>query len=122
MLFRSWAKDSSTGLNSAASAFTLASTTPGSNSVLSAGTEGYNSGLTSTQTSGTGTVTVATAFVGGSAGRGGGLNTTLATLASSNGTANGAVLTLTNNAAINGTTPAATDYTYTITVVGAGLF
>jgi hypothetical protein len=32
------------------------------------------------------------------------------------------VLTLRNNVAINATTPAATDYTDTITVVGAGLF
>lgn len=116
-----WAKDSNTGLNSASAAATIASTTPGSNSTLSAGTEGYNTGVASSQTSGTGTITVAAPFVNG-ANQGGGLDTSLRTLASSNGTANNAVLTLTNHAAINAATPAATDYADTITVVAAGLF
>jgi hypothetical protein len=58
----------------------------------------------------------------GGASTGGGLDTTLRSLATSNGTANNAVLTLTNNVAIGATTPAATDYTDVITVVGAGLF
>ncbi len=116
-----WANDANTGLNSASAAYTIASTTPGSNSTLSAGTEGYNTGVTSSQSSGSGTITVAAPFVGG-ASQGGGLDTTLRTLASSNGTANNAVLTMTNNAAISATTAAATDYADTITVVGAGLF
>jgi spore coat protein U-like protein len=55
-------------------------------------------------------------------GKGGGLDTTLRALATSDGTAQNAVLTLTNNATIGALTPAATDYTDTITVVGAGLF
>jgi hypothetical protein len=117
-----WARDTNTGLNSASAPYTIASTTPGSNSTLVAGTEGYNMGATSSQVGGTGTITVAAPFVGAGAGQGGGLNTTLATVASSNGTANGAVLTLRNNAAISSSTPAAADYTDTITVVGAGLF
>lgn len=117
-----WAKDANTGLNSVSAASTIASTTPGANSTLVAGTEGYNTGVTSSQTGGSGTITVATGFVGGSTGKGGGLDTSLRTLASSTGTANNAVLTLTNNAAIASTTAAATDYTDTITVVGAGLF
>ena len=117
-----WAKDSSTGLSSASASSTIASTTPGSNSTLSAGTEGYNSGITQTQTSGTGVLTVAAPFVGGLTGKGGGLNTSLATIVLSTGTANNAVLTLTNNVAIGSTTPAASDYTDTVTVVGAGLF
>jgi hypothetical protein len=117
-----WAKDANTGLNSASAGYTIASTTPGSNSTLVAGTEGYNMGVTSAQTGGTGTITVAAPFVGGSAGKGGGLNTALATVATSNGTANNAVLTLTNNAAINGTTPAASDYQDIITLTAAGLF
>ena len=116
-----WAQDSNTGLNSASAAYTISSTTPGTNSTLSAGTEGYNTGVTSSQVGGTGTITVATPFVGGSD-QGGGLDTSLRTLATSDGTADTAVLTLTNNVAINVTTPAATDYTDTITVVGAGLF
>jgi hypothetical protein len=116
-----WAKDSNTGLFSASAPKTIASTTPGTNSTLSAGTEGYNTGVTQSQVGGTGTITVATAFVGG-ASTGGGLDTTLRSLATSTGTANTAVLTLTNNAAISAITPGATDYTDTITVVGAGLF
>lgn len=116
-----WARDSSTGLSSAVASHTIASTTPGSNSTLSSGTEGYNTGVTSSQVGGSGTITVATPFVGG-ANQGGGLDTSLRTLASSDGTADTAVLTLTNNASISALTPAATDYTDTITVVGAGLF
>lgn len=117
-----WARDSNTGLNSASAAATIASTTPGTNSTLAAGTEGFNTGVTSSQVSGSGAITVAVPFVGGSLGRGGGLDTSLRALATSTGTANTAVLTLTNNAAISAVTAAANDYTDTITVVGAGLF
>lgn len=117
-----WARDTNTGLTSPSTSKTIASTTPGTNSTLSAGTEGYNFGVTSSQTGGTGTVTVATPFVGTAAGQGGGLDASLRTIASSNGTANNAVLTLKNNAAISGTTPAAADYADTITVVGAAMF
>lgn len=117
-----WAKDSSTGLNSVSASKTIASTTPGVNSTLAGGTEGYNTGITSSQVGGSGTVTVTTPFVGGSAGRGGGLDTSLRTLATSNGTANNASLTLTNNAAISSITPAASDYKDTITIIAAGLF
>ena len=116
-----WAKDANTGLSSASASATIASTTPGSNSTLSAGTAGYNTGVTQTQTSGTGTITVSAPFVGGGT-NGGGLDTSFRSLATSNGSANGAVLTLTNHVAISTITPAATDYTDTITVVGAGLF
>lgn len=117
-----WANDTNTGLSSASAAHTIASTTPGTNSTLVAGSEGYNMGVTQTQAAGTGTVTVNSAFVGGSTGKGGGLDTTLRSVASSNGTAQNAVLTLTNNAAVSSITVPATDYTDTITVVGAGLF
>lgn len=116
-----WAQDSNTGLNSASAANTIASTTPGTNSTLSIGADGYNTGVTQSQVGGSGTITVAAPFVGG-ASTGGGLDTSLRTIASSNGTADTAVLTLTNNVAISPTTPPATDYTDTITVIGAGLF
>ncbi len=120
--WQAWAKDSNTGLSSAASATTIASTTPGTNSTLTAGTEGYNTGITSSQTGGSGTISIAAPFVGTGAGQGGGLDTSLRTLATSNGTANNAVLTIKNNAAISATTAAASDYTDVITVVAAGLF
>ena len=117
-----WAKDSNTGLASTTASNTISSTTPGTNSTLSAGTEGYNTGVTNSQVGGSGTITVAAPFVGSSAGQGGGLDTALRSLASSNGTADTAVLTLKNNVAIATTTAAASDYTDTITVIGAGLF
>jgi hypothetical protein len=117
-----WAKDSSTGLISATASYTIGSTTPGTNSTLAAGTQGYNTGITSSQGGGSGTISIAAPFVGSSAGQGGGLDTTLRTLASSNGTASAAVLTIKNNVAISALTAAATDYTDTITVIGAGLF
>ncbi|HSX29498.1 MAG TPA: hypothetical protein VLE73_02965 [Candidatus Saccharimonadales bacterium] len=117
-----WAKDANTGLTSPSTVKTIASTTPGTNSTLSSGTEGYNMGVTSSQTGGTGTITLDAAFDGTTSNHGGGLDTTLRTIASSNGTANNAVLTLKNNAAIAGTTPAAADYADTITVVGAAMF
>jgi hypothetical protein len=117
-----WARDATTGLNSPSTGHTLASTTPGANSTLSAGTEGYNFGVTTSQGGGTGTLSVAAPFVGTGAGQGGGLDTSLRMVTSSTGTASNAVLTLKNNAAISATTTAATDYTDIITVVGAGLF
>jgi len=117
-----WAKDANTGLTSATASATIGSTTPGSNSTLSAGTQGYNTGITSSQVGGSGTISIAAPFVGSSAGQGGGLDTSLRTLASSNGTADTAVLTIKNNVAIGNLTSAASDYTDTITVIGAGLF
>lgn len=118
-----WAKDSNTGLTSASAGYTIpANTYGGSPTTVVAGTEGYNTGVTSSQASGSGTLTVDPGFLSGGAGQGGGLTTALRSIATSTGTANTAVLTLTNNVAINGATPAATDYTDTLTVVGAGLF
>jgi hypothetical protein len=117
-----WARDANTGLTSATASSTIASTTPGTNSTLVAGTAGYNTGVTTSQVGGTGTITVAAPFVGTGTGQGGGLDTTLRSVATSTGTADTAVLTLKNNVAISATTAAANDYTDTITVVGAGLF
>ncbi len=117
-----WARDSSTGLNSSSASSTISSTTPGTNSTLVAGTTGYNTGITSSQVGGSGTITVAAPFVGTGAGQGGGLDTSLRSLATSTGPADTAVLTIKNNVAISPTVPAATDYTDTITIIGAGLF
>lgn len=116
------AKDTNTGLTSATASTTIASTTPGTVSTLSAGTEGYNMGVTSTITSG-GAITVDPAFASGGVNyKGGGLDTTSRLVATGAGVANAAVLTMTNNVAIKASTAAASDYTDTITVVGAGLF
>lgn len=116
-----WARSANTGLTSATASKTIASTTPGSNSTLTGTTEGYNTGITTSQVGGSGTISVPAAFTGGVA-QGGGLNTSLATVASSNGTADTAVVTIRNNVSISPLTPAAADYTDTITVVAAGLF
>ncbi len=121
-----WGKDSNQGLNSSSASYTLASNCSsgaGSNSTLSAGTEGYNLGLTFSQVGGSGTITIAAPFVGNATGKGGGLcSGNLQTLATSDGTADTAVLTIKNNAAINGATRAASDYTDLQTYVGAGMF
>jgi hypothetical protein len=125
--WQTWAKDLNQGLkSSSAGNYTIASNCSGSagtNSTLTNAAEGYNLGVESSQTGGTGTITVATPFIRSSTNyRGGGLCSALQTLASSGGTANNAVLTLYNSASIVGSTPAATDYTDTETVVAAGLF
>lgn len=102
----------------------IQTTATGGNRTLVAGTTDYNTGVTTSQTSGSGTIDIASyQFTGTAAGQGGGLSATaLQTLAASNGTANNAVLTIKNNVAINSIVAAATDYTDTITIVGAGLF
>jgi hypothetical protein len=125
--WQAWAKSALTngGLNSASAAYTIpsnCSSGTGTNSTLSAGTEGYNTGLTSSHAAGSGAITIATPFVGNATGKGGGLCGALQTIATSTGTATADVLTLTNNVAISAATAAATDYTDTITVVAAGLF
>jgi hypothetical protein len=119
-----WGSSANAGLKSTTINYTIASncsSNAGTNSTLSAGTEGYNLGLTKTD-GGAGTITIATPFVGGVAGKGGGLCTNSQILATSNGSANNAVLTLKNNAAISGSTPAANDYADTETFVAGGLF
>jgi hypothetical protein len=122
-----WANDTNAGLHSTNASYTVASNCSagaGTLSTLVAGTEGYNTGVTKTQVGGSGTVTLNSIFDDTTAtlGKGGGLCTAYQSLATSTGSADTAVLTLTNNAAIKGSTPAATDYTDTLTVVGAGLF
>jgi hypothetical protein len=124
-----WAKSAAAngGLTSASASYTIASTCNGgtqvgTNSTLSAGTEGYNTGVTSSHAAGSGTITVNSVFNGSSTSRGGGLCGTYQSVATSTGTASADVLTLTNNVAISAATAAATDFTDTITVVGAGLF
>ena len=124
-----WAADPAsggqTGLYSTTAAHQIAySPTVGSASAaLTTGAEGYNLGA---GTAGTGTctsVTDDTNFAsGGTAFKGGGLDNTLRSLAVSTGVANDCELPLTVNASISATTPPATDYAGTVTVVAAGSF
>jgi hypothetical protein len=120
-------KDSASGLNSATASNTIStncSAGAGTNTTLSAGTAAFNTSAAATsQTGGTGTVTIAPVFVGGSLGRGGGLcSTNYQTVASSSGSADTSIVTLTNNAAISNITKPASDYQDIETFVGAGLF
>lgn len=123
-----WAKDASAGLASSTASYTIpTSCTSGASAAiatLSAGNEGYNTGVTKSQVGGSGTISLNAAFdnTAATAYRGGGLCTNFQSIATSTGSADTAVLTFTNNASIKGSTPAATDYTDTITIVGAGLF
>jgi len=129
-----WGKDSNQGLKSASAGnYTIpsnCSSGAGTNSTLSAGTEGYNLGATVTaQGSGSGgtATTTGTGLVfdnaGGTAGKGAGLcSANYQSIATSNGTANAATVTMKNNAAISGVTKPGSDYTDLETFVGAGLF
>jgi len=118
-----WARDSNTGLTSAAAGHTISSTTPGTAATLTPGTEGYVLGVAATDAGGGGSVTVVPAYAGGAGDDdGSGLDTTYRQIASANGTANGDVLTLRGKAGIGTMTPAGVDYTDTWTIIGAGSF
>jgi len=120
-----WGSDSNAGLRSASQSYTIPSITPGTNATLTNGTAGYLTGIPSssiTQGSGAGITSVNSAYASSGIGNGSGLNTTQRELASSSGTANGASVTIKEYATINSTTPAGSDYSDTITLVGAGSF
>jgi len=130
-----WASDANTGLRSptaGTSGYTIASgnsngsIAPGTNTTLTSTHEGYVLAIPAaniTQGAGSGgTTSAATAFASSGSGNGAGLNTTPVIVASSTGTANSAIVKPLQYAAIAGVTPAGTDYTDTITYVGAGSF
>ncbi len=123
--WNAWVKSTNAGLTSANASKTIATagTIDGSPSSLSAGSEGYvlDVDLT-TDAGGGGTVTLAGEYNGGTTSAGGTLSTSFQSIASANGTANGDVLTLLPRAAISGITPAASDYTDTLTIVAGGNF
>lgn len=118
-----WVKDSNQGLISSAASKTIATsgTIDAAPSTLSAGTEGYALDVDLT-TNNSGSAAISAEYDGNTTAKGGTLASTLQTIASATGPANGDVITLIERAAISGTTPAATDYTDTLTVVGAGNF
>lgn len=90
---------------------------------LTVGTEDYGLGVTiNTDAAGGGTVSLDAAY-NGSGTQAGTLDpTTFRAIASANGTANGDIINLNGRATIAGQTPAASDYTDTITYIGAGRF
>jgi len=120
-----WGSDSNSGLRSASQNYTIPSVTPGTNATLSSGTAGYLTGIPSSsisQGSGAGVTSASTAYASSGVGNGSGLNTTPNLLASSTGTANGASVAVKEYATISPVTPAGSDYSDTITLVGAGSF
>lgn len=119
-----WMRSLNVGLTSASAATTIptAGTIDAAPSTLVAGTEGYVADVDLTADAGSGgTVTIDPEYDGG-ANAGGTLSTTYQPIASSTGPANGDVVTIVPKAAISGLTPAGTDYTDTLTIVGAGVF
>jgi hypothetical protein len=90
---------------------------------LSTGAEGYNVGAGTASGTTCTSVTTDTKFAnGGVQYKGGGLDGTLRSVAVSTGVADTCALPLKVNASISATTPAATDYASTVTVVAAGNF
>jgi hypothetical protein len=123
------------GLNSSSGKGALQSATAGNYKIagtsaagaashtLTNGTEDYGLATTiNTDASGGGTVTLDAAYDGTSSKAGTLDPAAFRPIASANGTANGDIITLVERATIAGQTPAASDYTDTLTVIGAGQF
>ncbi|HSX02755.1 MAG TPA: hypothetical protein VLI05_05590 [Candidatus Saccharimonadia bacterium] len=124
-----WAKDQYQGLHSATAGYTIntAGTVNGAPSTLSVGSEGYvlDTDLT-TDASGGCTLAIDPEYNGATVSQGGTLSGSFQPIASCTGaspaTANGDVITMIERATISGATPASSDYTDVLTVVGAGNF
>jgi hypothetical protein len=124
--------DNNVGLHSTAQNYTVASgntvgsVAPGATTTLTAGHEGYVSAITTSGivqgTGSAGTTSATTAFASTASGQGAGLNTSEEEMASSTGTASSASVPVKEYATIASTTPAALDYTDTVTLVAAGSF
>lgn len=123
-----WLRDgtAAVGLHSAGVNYTINPTTPGTavNVDTAPNTEQYVWGVSaSTQTAGVGTTTLAGAYdATGGTNDGSGVDASYRQIASGSGTTQDAVLTLTAAATISPITPAASDYSDTIQVIGAGNF
>lgn len=126
-----WAKDSQQGLFSATTNYTIptSGTVNGVPSTLSTGSEGYVLDTDMTTDAAGGCTLVGhidPEYDGSGSNQGGTLSANFQPIASCYGaspaTANGDVITLIERASIAGNTPAGTDYTDTLTVVGAGNF
>lgn len=122
-----WLRNADTnGLYSAGVAKDIAPTTPGTavNVDAAPSTEQYVWGASAlSQGTGAGTTTLSAAYdATGATNDGSGVDNSYRAVATSNGTAASAVVTLTASATISGITPAASDYTDIIQVIGAGNF
>ncbi len=121
-----WVKNTdANGLFSSTVAKNIAPTTPGTavNESTAPNTEQYVWGVSAlSQVGGSGTVSIATPFDATGSNDGTGVDTTYRQVASSSGTADTSVVTFVASATISGITPAASDYTDVIQVIGAGRF
>lgn len=124
-----WVKSANAALNSSSTGATIATAGTVNNAPDNLNpTTGYvlDVDITTDNATGTGTVTQAAnygaEYAGTTTEEGGTLSTTFQPIAASNGTTAGDVLTLTERAFISAVQAAATDYTDTLTVVGAGRF
>lgn len=122
-----WLKNGDTnGLYSTSVNYNVAPTTPGTavNVDTTPSVEQYVWGVTaSTQSAGVGSTTLDAAYdATGGTNDGSGVDNSFREIASGNGTAQDAVLTLVAAATISPITPAASDYTDTVQVIGAGNF
>jgi hypothetical protein len=115
-----WVEDSNAGLHSTLASKTIASLSVANHAMNAGqiGTEGYVIGAPTITTG-----TVAAPYVDATGYSGGGvLNTGYSLLASNTVASSSDAVAIKEIADISGTTPPATDYTDTITVVGAGSF
>jgi hypothetical protein len=118
--FSLWVEDSNAGLHSTIAAKTIASLSVANHAMNGGqiGTEGYVIGAPTISAG-----TIAAPYVDTTGWSGGGVLSTGYSLLASNTVASSAdVIPIKEIADISGTTPPATDYTDTITVVGAGSF
>lgn len=122
-----WVLSANQGLDSAATGDSIdtVGTVDDATSTIVAGTEGYvlDADLTTdSATGGTGTVTLDAEYDGNTTAKGGTLSATYTEFATADGPTDSDVITLIPRVAISALTQAATDYTDTLTVVGAGHF
>lgn len=122
-----WAKSANQGLSSASASYSIptSGTVDGSPTTLSTGTNGYvmDANITTdSATAGSGTVSIAGEYNGTTSSQGGTLSSSFQPVAQSNGPTDGDEVTVVFRSTVGGLTPAAGDYTDTITLVGAGLF
>jgi hypothetical protein len=113
------------GLTSATQSTTIPSITPGTLTTITSTTANYDAQVFSTGATSGATPTGATAFTSATLGRGGGLGGSAVApvlLASASGPTNAGTVVLKEYATITALTPAATDYSDTLTVIGAGTF
>lgn len=121
-----WVKSANAGLDSATTTTSIDTigTIDGVVSNLNPTTGYLLDAVSTTQGGGAGTMSISTEYDGDGAGgdTGGTLSVDFQTIASADGTTDGDKFTLYEKAFISATQGAATDYTDTLTIVGAGMF